>query len=177
DGNVVLAVNGEIYNHQQLRNTFPNYEFTTQSDSEDILALYLTKGSAFIEDLNGIFGFALYDARDDSFLIARDHMGIIPLYYGKDEEGQLFVASELKSLEGFCVEIAQCPPGHYLSSKEGSEPKKWYVRDWGAYDAVKDNETDIAKLRQALEDAVQRQLMSDVPYGVLLSGGLDSSVI
>ncbi|NGM66943.1 asparagine synthase B [Sphingobacterium sp. SGR-19] len=177
DGNVVLAVNGEIYNHQQLRNTLPNYEFTTQSDSEVILALYLAKGASFIEDLNGIFGFALYDARDNSFLIARDHMGIIPLYYGKDESGQLFVASELKSLEGFCVEIAQFPPGHYLYSKEGSEPKKWYVRDWESYDAVKDNETDVAKLRQALEEAVQRQLMSDVPYGVLLSGGLDSSVI
>src|SRR5690606_14048908 len=134
------------------------------------------KGSAFIEDLNGIFGFALYDARDDSFLIARDHMCIIPLYYGKDEEGQFFVASELKSLEGFCVEIAQFPPGHYLASEEGSEPKKWDVRVWGAYDAVKDSETDIAKLRQASEDAVQRQLMADVPYGVLLSGGLDSSV-
>ncbi|MBD1431412.1 asparagine synthase B [Sphingobacterium sp. DN00404] len=177
DGNVVLAVNGEIYNHQQLRNTLPNYEFTTQSDSEVILALYLAKGASFIEDLNGIFGFALYDARDDSFLIARDHMGIIPLYYGKDENGQLFVASELKSLEGFCVEMAQFPPGHYLYSKEGSEPQKWYVRDWESYDVVKDKETDLTKLRQALEDAVQRQLMSDVPYGVLLSGGLDSSVI
>jgi len=177
DGNVVLAVNGEIYNHQQLRNTLPNYEFTTQSDSEVILALYLAKGASFIEDLNGIFGFALYDARNDSFLIARDHMGIIPLYYGKDENGQLFVASELKSLEGFCREIAQFPPGHYLYSKDGNEPKKWYTRDWESYDVVKDKETDLAKLRQALEDAVQRQLMSDVPYGVLLSGGLDSSVI
>jgi len=177
DGNVVLAVNGEIYNHQQLRNTLPTYEFTTHSDSEVILALYLAKGTSFIEDLNGIFGFALYDARDDSFLIARDHMGIIPLYYGKDESGQLFVASELKSLEGFCVEIAQFPPGHYLYSKEGSEPRKWYSRDWESYDAVKGSETDLSKLRRALEDAVQRQLMSDVPYGVLLSGGLDSSVI
>ncbi|PRD57190.1 asparagine synthase B [Sphingobacterium gobiense] len=177
DKSVVLAVNGEIYNHQQLRNTLPNYEFTTQSDSEVILALYLAKGPSFIEDLNGIFGFALYDSRDNSWLVARDHMGIIPLYYGKDEQGQLFVASELKSLEGFCVEIAQFPPGHYLSSKEGNEPKKWYIRDWESYDVVKNNETDIAKLRQALEDAVQRQLMSDVPYGVLLSGGLDSSVI
>ncbi len=177
DGNVVLAVNGEIYNHQQLRNTLPNYEFTTQSDSEVILALYLAKGASFIEDLNGIFGFALYDARNNSFLIARDHMGIIPLYYGKDENGQLFVASELKSLEGFCREIAQFPPGHYLYSKDGNEPKKWYTRDWESYDVVKDKETDLAKLRQALEDAVQRQLMSDVPYGVLLSGGLDSSVI
>lgn len=177
DGTVVLAVNGEIYNHQQLRNTLPNYEFTTQSDSEVILALYLAKGASFIEDLNGIFGFALYDARDNSFLIARDHMGIIPLYYGKDESGQLFVASELKSLEGFCIEIAQFPPGHYLYSKEGSEPRKWYVRDWESYEVVKENETDLSKLRRALEDAVQRQLMSDVPYGVLLSGGLDSSVI
>lgn len=177
DQNVVLAVNGEIYNHQQLRNTLPNYEFTTQSDSEVILALYQAKGTSFIEDLNGIFGFALYDARDNSWLVARDHMGIIPLYYGRDEEGQFFVASELKSLEGFCVEIAQFPPGHYLSSKEGSEPKKWYTREWEAYESVKDKETDIAKLRTALEEAVQRQLMSDVPYGVLLSGGLDSSVI
>lgn len=177
DGNVVLAVNGEIYNHQQLRNTLPHYEFTTQSDSEVILALYLAKGTSFIEDLNGIFGFALYDARDNSWLVARDHIGVIPLYYGKDEQGQFFVASELKSLEGFCVEIAQFPPGHYLSSKEGSEPQKWYTRDWESYNTVKDNETDITKLRQALENAVQRQLMSDVPYGVLLSGGLDSSVI
>ena len=177
DGKVVLAVNGEIYNHQQLRNTLPHYDFTTQSDSEVILALYLAKGPSFIEDLNGIFGFALYDSRDDSFLIARDHMGIIPLYYGKDEQEQLFVASELKSLEGFCVEIAQFPPGHYLSSKDGGELQKWYVREWESYDAVKDNDTDLGKLREALEGAVQRQLMSDVPYGVLLSGGLDSSVI
>lgn len=177
DGNVVLAVNGEIYNHQQLRNALPNYEFTTQSDSEVILALYLAKGSSFIEDLNGIFGFALYDARDNSFLIARDHIGVIPLYYGRDKQGQFFVASELKSLEGFCVEIAQFPPGHYLSSKEGAEPKKWYTREWESYETVKDNATDLKKLRTALEEAVQRQLMSDVPYGVLLSGGLDSSVI
>ncbi|WP_437921636.1 asparagine synthase B [Sphingobacterium sp. LRF_L2] len=177
DGKVVLAVNGEIYNHQQLRDTLPHYQFATQSDSEVILALYLEKGPSFIEDLNGIFGFALYDGRDDSYLVARDHMGIIPLYYGKDAEGQLFVSSELKSLEGFCVEIDQFPPGHYLYSKEGGSLTKWYVRDWEAYDTVKDNETDIAKLRNALEEAVQRQLMSDVPYGVLLSGGLDSSVI
>lgn len=177
DGKVVLAVNGEIYNHQQLRNSLPHYHFATQSDSEVILALYLEKGPAFIEELNGIFGFALYDSRDNSFLVARDHMGIIPLYYGKDEEGQIFVASELKSLEGFCVEIDQFPPGHYWSSAESTTPIRWYKRDWETYETVKDNETDLTKLRQALEDAVQRQLMSDVPYGVLLSGGLDSSVI
>src|SRR5690606_1533915 len=177
DGKVVLAVNGEIYNHQALRNALPHYNFTTQSDSEIILALYLEKGTAFLEDLNGIFAFALYDSRDGSYMAARDHMGIIPLYYGSDEAGQFFVASELKSLEGFCSQIEQFPPGHYLYSKEGSLLQKWYKRDWEAYDAVQDAETDIAVLRQALEDAVYRQLMSDVPYGVLLSGGLDSSVI
>ncbi|VTQ03048.1 asparagine synthase B [Sphingobacterium daejeonense] len=177
DGQVVLAVNGEIYNHQELRNSLPNYQFSTQSDSEVVLALYLEKGQSFVEELNGIFGFALYDAREDSFFIARDQMGIIPLYYGKDEFGQFFVASELKSLEGFCTEIEQFPPGHYLYSKESLEPQRWYKREWESYDAVKDNETDIAKLRKGLEDAVHHQLMSDVPYGVLLSGGLDSSVI
>ncbi|MFD1166745.1 asparagine synthase B [Sphingobacterium daejeonense] len=177
DGQVVLAVNGEIYNHQELRNSLPNYQFSTQSDSEVVLALYLEKGPSFVEELNGIFGFALYDAREDSFFIARDQMGIIPLYYGKDEFGQFFVASELKSLEGFCSEIEQFPPGHYLYSKESLEPQRWYKREWESYDAVKDNETDIAKLRKGLEDAVHHQLMSDVPYGVLLSGGLDSSVI
>ena len=177
DGQVVLAVNGEIYNHKELRNSLPNYQFSTQSDSEVVLALYLEKGPAFVEELNGIFGFALYDSRDDSFFIARDHMGIIPLYYGKDEYGQVFVASELKSMEGFCTEIEQFPPGHYLYSKEGLEPKRWYSRDWESYDTVQDSETDIAKLRKGLEDAVYHQLMSDVPYGVLLSGGLDSSVI
>lgn len=177
DGQVVLAVNGEIYNHQELRNSLPNYQFSTQSDSEVVLALYLEKGPAFVEELNGIFGFALYDAREDTFLIARDHMGIIPLYYGKDEWGQLFVASELKSLEGYCTEIAQFPPGHYLYSKNGLTPQRWYTRDWEQYETVSDNETSIADLRQGLEDAVKRQLMSDVPYGVLLSGGLDSSVI
>ncbi len=177
DGQVVLAVNGEIYNHQALRNSLAHYDFTTQSDSEVILALYLEKGPSFVEDLNGIFAFALYDARDDSFFIARDHMGIIPLYYGKDQYGQLFVASELKSLEGFCEQIDQFPPGHYLHSKEGQEPIQWYKRDWEQFSAVKDKDTDLGKLRQGLEDAVHRQLMSDVPYGVLLSGGLDSSVI
>lgn len=177
DGQVVLAVNGEIYNHQELRDSLPNYDFATQSDSEVVLALYLEKGPQFIEDLNGIFGFALYDARNDSFFVARDHMGIIPLYYGTDDKGQFFVASELKSLEGFCTTMDQFPPGHYISSIDSKEPKRWYSRQWESYDAVKDAETNITKLREALEAAVHRQLMSDVPYGVLLSGGLDSSVI
>ncbi len=177
DGKVVLAVNGEIYNHQELRNSLPHYNFSTKSDSEVILALYLEKGPSFVEDLNGIFGFALYDSRDGSYFVGRDHMGIIPLYYGQDDLGQFFVASELKSLEGFCSRIEQFPPGHYLYSREGREPKRWYIRDWEDYETVKDNETDLDTLRQALEEAVRRQLMSDVPYGVLLSGGLDSSVI
>lgn len=177
DGQVVLAVNGEIYNHQQLRNSLPNYNFATKSDSEVVLALYMEKGPTFVDELNGIFGFALYDSRNDSYFIARDHMGIIPLYYGYDADGQFFVASELKSLEGFCTKIEQFPPGHYIYSKESKEPQKWYSRDWETYDTVKNNKTDIDVLRAALEEAVHRQLMSDVPYGVLLSGGLDSSVI
>ncbi|MGJ1263305.1 asparagine synthase B [Sphingobacterium spiritivorum] len=177
DGQIVLAVNGEIYNHKELRATLPDYEFSTNSDSEVVLALYQAKGPSFIEDLNGIFAFALYDASKDIFLVARDHMGIIPLYYGTDDQGQFFVSSELKSLEGFCTQMDQFPPGHYLYSADGLTPQRWYQRDWDAYDTVKNADTDIDKLRTALEDAVHRQLMSDVPYGVLLSGGLDSSVI
>ncbi|SEL16140.1 asparagine synthase B [Parapedobacter koreensis] len=177
NGNIVLAVNGEIYNHQQLRNQLPDYAFSTQSDCEVILALYQEKGPDFIEDLNGIFAFALYDVEKDAYLIARDHIGVIPLYIGWDTQGTFFVSSELKALEGYCSRIETFPPGHYLYSKEGNEPRKWYTRDWEQYDNVKDNVTDIDTLRKALEDAVHRQLMSDVPYGVLLSGGLDSSVI
>jgi asparagine synthase (glutamine-hydrolysing) len=142
-----------------------------------ILALYRAKGSAFLEDLNGIFAFALYDKENECYLIARDHMGIIPLYMGWDTFGNFYVASELKALEGTCNKIEEFLPGHYLYSKEGHELKRWYKRDWQDYDAVKNNTSDIGQLRKALEDAVHRQLMSDVPYGVLLSGGLDSSVI
>jgi len=177
DGKVVLAVNGEIYNHQELRNQLPHYNFLTQSDSEVILALYLEKGPTFVEELNGIFAFALYDSEKEVYFIARDHMGIIPLYYGYDEKGQFFVASELKSLEGFCTQIEQFPPGHYLYSAVSEVPQPWYSRAWESYEAVQDAETDMETLRTALEQAVHRQLMSDVPYGVLLSGGLDSSVI
>ena len=176
DGNQVLAANGEIYNHQQLREPFKGrYEFQTQSDCEVILALYREKGTEFLDDLNGIFGFALYDATDDSYLIARDHMGIIPLYMGWDQDGTFYVASELKALEGYCTKIELFPPGHYLHSSTG-ELTRWYSRDWMDYEAVKDNESSIDELREALDAAVHRQLMSDVPYGVLLSGGLDSSV-
>jgi len=175
DQKLILAANGEIYNHRELRKQFPDYKFQTESDCEVILALYQEKGVDFVDDMNGIFGFAIYDIEKDEYFIARDHMGIIPLYNGWDKNGTFYVASELKALEGICTKIELFPPGHYMSSKDG-EFIKWYKRDWTTYDAVKDNETSIAKVKQALEDAVHRQLMSDVPYGVLLSGGLDSSV-
>ncbi|MDR2228768.1 MAG: asparagine synthase B [Flavobacteriaceae bacterium] len=177
DGNLVLAVNGEIYNHLELRKEFPEYEFQTQSDCEVILALYQKHGKDFLEKLNGIFAFALYDIEKGTYLISRDHMGIIPLYRGWDAHGNFYVASELKALEGVCNKIEEFKPGHLLYSEDGEEYQQWYSRDWESFDTVKDNSTDIAALRKGLEDAVHRQLMSDVPYGVLLSGGLDSSII
>ena len=177
DGKLVLAVNGEIYNHREIRKHFEGkYEFITQSDCEVILALYREKGPDFLEDLNGIFAFALYDVENNCFLIGRDHIGIIPLYQGWDSDGAYYVASELKALEGHCNKIEEFLPGQYLYSPDG-ETTKWYTRDWMDYATVKDNLSDVQKLRRALEDAVERQLMSDVPYGVLLSGGLDSSII
>lgn len=175
DKKLILAANGEIYNHKVLRAQFPDYKFQTESDCEVILALYKEKGVDFVDEMNGIFGFAIYDVDKDEYFIARDHMGIIPLYMGWDQHGTFYVASELKALEGVCTKIELFPPGHYMSSKDG-ELVQWYKRDWEDFDAVKDNETSIAEVKQALEDAVHRQLMSDVPYGVLLSGGLDSSV-
>lgn len=175
--NLVLAINGEIYNHQQLKKNYPDYNFLTELDSEVILALYQEKGIDFIEELNGIFAFCLYDIENDSYFIARDHIGIIPLYLGWDEEGTLFVASELKALEGVCVKYEEFKPGHYIYSKDGQQMQRWYKRDWEHYENVKDNPADLDVLRKGLEDAVHRQLMSDVPYGVLLSGGLDSSII
>jgi len=177
DKTLVLAANGEIYNHRELRKQFEGkYEFKTQSDCEVILALYQEKGVDFIDEMNGIFGFAIYDVTNDSYFIARDHMGIIPLYIGWDQNGTFYVASELKALEVVCTKIELFPPGHYMSSTDGKFVK-WYSRDWSEYNAVKDNETSIAEVKEALEAAVKRQLMSDVPYGVLLSGGLDSSVV
>ncbi|MEL6304276.1 MAG: asparagine synthase B [Bacteroidota bacterium] len=176
DGQLVLAANGEIYNHQELRKRFEGkYEFKTQSDCEVILALYKEMGPDFVDEMNGIFGFAIYDAAKDEYFVARDHMGIIPLYIGWDRNGTFYVASELKALEGVCTKIELFPPGHYLHSADG-EFKRWYQRDWMEYEAVKENETSIQAIKDALEAAVHRQLMSDVPYGVLLSGGLDSSV-
>lgn len=177
DHKQVLAVNGEIYNHREIRAKYAGkYDFQTGSDCEVVLALYRERGCDFLEELSGIFAFALYDEEKDDFLIARDPIGVIPLYIGKDKDGMVYCASELKALEGFCDEYQPFPPGHYYRGSEG-ELKRWYTRDWEQYDAVKDNEARVEDVRNALEDAVKRQLMSDVPYGVLLSGGLDSSVI
>ena len=177
DKKQVLAVNGEIYNHQEIRRRYAGrYEFKTGSDCEVILALYRDKGIDFLEDISGIFAFALYDEERDEFLIARDPIGVIPLYIGYDDDGTVYVASELKSLEGQCERYEPFLPGHYYWSKEPGI-KRYYKRDWMAYDAVKDNEASVDAIHDALKAAVKRQLMSDVPYGVLLSGGLDSSVI
>ena len=177
DRNLILAVNGEIYNHQEIRNRYEaTYEFQTHSDCEVILPLYREKGPAFLEEMNGIFAFALFDREKDCYFIARDHIGIIPLYMGWDQFGNFYVASELKALEGVCKKIEEFLPGHYLFSRDGVM-KKWYTRDWMDYTAVENNKTSIDHLRSAMEASVHRQLMSDVPYGVLLSGGLDSSVV
>ncbi|MBO5613980.1 MAG: asparagine synthase B [Prevotella sp.] len=202
DGKKVLAVNGEIYNHQDLRRKLAGmYDFQTGSDCEVILALYQLYGTDFIDKLNGIFAFVLYDAEKEAWLIARDHIGIIPLYIGHDKDGTVYAASELKALEGQCDEYEPFPPGHYISSHTSPQPspkeressplggvrggncelKRWYQRDWFHYDAMKwatSNEQEaVSMVRDGLKAAVKRQLMSDVPYGVLLSGGLDSSVV
>ena len=188
DHKQVLAVNGEIYNHQEIRRRYAGkYDFQTGSDCEVILALYREKGIDFLEDLSGIFAFALYDQEADEFLIARDPIGVIPLYIGCDADGKVYVASELKALEGQCEHYEPFLPGHYYWSAERQRvgerssgmpgQKRYYKRDWMEYDAVKDNPASVEAIHDALEGAVKRQLMSDVPYGVLLSGGLDSSVI
>ena len=176
DGRLILTVNGEIYNHRELREELKNdYAFQTGSDCEVILALYQKYGKDFIEKLNGIFAFALYDEAEDTYLIARDPIGVIPLYIGHDDEGHLLVSSELKGLEGFASEYRPFPPGYYFFSRD-KDYTRWYERDWMDYDNVKDNPASVQALHDALEAAVRRQLMSDVPYGVLLSGGLDSSI-
>ena len=162
----VLAVNGEIYNHQEIRRRYAGqYEFQTGSDCEVML-----------ENLSGIFAFVLYDEVQETFLIARDPIGVIPLYIGYDSDGKVYVASELKALEGQCERYEPFLPGHYYWSGEPGM-KRYYQRDWFDYDAVRDNPASTGEIRESLATAVKRQLMSDVPYGVLLSGGLDSSVI
>lgn len=189
DNTIILAANGEIYNHKEIRKEFEGkYNFKTQSDCEVIIPLYKAYGKDFIEKLSGIFAFALYDSKNDVYLIARDEIGVIPLYQGWDKSGRYYVASELKALEGECVSIQEFPNGCYYYSKD-KEPVRWYKRSWESYENVKNmpkatdekgeiiNPVIIEKVRNGLEEAVRKQLMSDVPYGVLLSGGLDSSII
>lgn len=177
NGKQVLAVNGEIYNHKQLADDLAEpYPFKTRSDCEVILPLFQQKGVSFVDELEGMFSFVLYDEEQDSYLIARDHMGIIPLYTGYDEHGNFYVASEMKALAPICKTISEFPPGHYLWSKDG-QITKYYKRDWMEYDAVKDNTTNLDDLRVAFEKSVKSHMMSDVPYAVLLSGGLDSSLV
>ncbi|WP_428772072.1 asparagine synthase B [Vibrio sp.] len=172
----ILAVNGEIYNHKEIRARYEGkYEFQTDSDCEVILALYQDLGMDMLEELNGIFAFVLYDEEKDQYLIGRDHIGIIPLYHGHDEHGNYYVASEMKALVPVCKTISEFPPGCYFSSGD-SEPQRYYIRDWNEYAAVAGNSTSKEELTEALEAAIKRQLMTDVPYGVLLSGGLDSSI-
>jgi asparagine synthase (glutamine-hydrolysing) len=178
DGAQALAVNGEIYNHRELRAGLRQpYAFRTESDCEVILALYRERGADFLDALNGIFAFVLFDAARDRYLIARDHLGIVPLYIGRDAEGTLHVASEMKALVPVCPDVREFPPGHVLDSSVDAEPRPWYIRAWREYEAVRGGPTDPTGVRASLEDAVRRQLMCDVPYGVLLSGGLDSSII
>ncbi|WP_206485616.1 asparagine synthase B [Thalassotalea sp. G2M2-11] len=173
----VLAVNGEIYNHKALASELSqDYQFQTGSDCEVILPLYQEHGASFIDKLQGMFAFCLYNETDNSYLIARDHIGIIPLYTGYDEDGNFYVASEMKALMPLCKTVSEFPPGHLLDSRTG-ELTKYYKRNWQEYKAIKDNHTSKERIREALEDSVKSHLMTDVPYGVLLSGGLDSSLI
>ena len=177
DGLALLTVNGEIYNHRELRGRLAEpYEFQTASDCEVILPLWREKGAALLDDLDGIFAFALWDGAARRYLIARDPVGVIPLYWGRDQRGQLFVASELKALEGVCPSYEEFPPGSYFDSAVG-EVRRYWRPGWREYEAVAGKPVDVYALRAAFEAAVERQLMSDVPYGVLLSGGLDSSLV
>jgi asparagine synthase (glutamine-hydrolysing) len=174
--NLILSVNGEIYNQKVLRSEFPDYPFKTSSDCEPILPLYERHGAAFLNKLSGIFAFALYDKRTNDFLIARDPIGVEPLYTGRDEHGNLYVASEMKALIQFCRVIEDFPPGHFLT-RNLDKPVRYYNPGWRSFEAVEPVPLDLPRLREALEAAVHQQLMCDVPFGVLISGGLDSSVI
>jgi asparagine synthase (glutamine-hydrolysing) len=173
----VLAVNGEIYNHRELRDRYPDHQFATDSDCEVILPLYLERDLEGLSELNGIFAFVLYDIERDRYVVARDPIGVIPLYTGRDEHGNFYVASEMKALTPICRSVEEFPPGHVLDSAAGLDPVPFYEPSWTEYEALRREGLGTAQVRESLQDAVHRQLMSDVPYGVLLSGGLDSSII
>ncbi|MGY6588923.1 MAG: asparagine synthase B [Wenzhouxiangella sp.] len=175
DGLHVLGVNGEIYNHRELRRELADYDFQTHSDCEVILALYRKHGTDFLHRLNGIYAFVLWDEEAQRYLVGRDPIGVIPLYHGRDDDGLLWVASELKAIEPLCRQVHLFPPGHLLDSRDG-QIRRWYQPAWRAVEQA-NQPAEPAKLRAALEAAVHRQMMCDVPYGVLLSGGLDSSLV
>ncbi|MFC5440194.1 asparagine synthase B [Rhodanobacter ginsenosidimutans] len=180
DGELALAVNGEIYNHRELR-AASSYDFTTGSDCEVINALYREQAATdaagdFVNKLNGIFAFALWDGTAKRYVIARDPIGVCPLYWGHDAQGRLCVASEMKALATLCADVAPFPPGHVYDSAVG-ELRQYYKKDWREYANTRGHDLTPAALREAFEQAVHRQLMTDVPYGVLLSGGLDSSLV
>ena len=177
DGALALAVNGEIYNHRQLERALTQaYDFQTGSDCEVINALYRESGAEGIARLNGIYAFALWDAAQGRFLIARDPMGVCPLYWGHDADGRLWVASEMKALARHCADVAPFPPGHVFDSAVG-ELVAFHEKPWREYEATQGVAVSPGALRAGFEQAVHRQLMTDVPYGVLLSGGLDSSLV
>ena len=186
-GDLALLVNGEIYNHKQLGQAeVSHYQFQTQSDCEVILGMYSDdreSGEVSAEQiekrlnqLEGMFAFILFDDASKRYLIARDPIGIIPLYYGYDDKRRLYVASEMKSLVDVCQEVSSFPPGHYLDSSQG-EIKSYFEPEWKQYDHVAKNTADPADIRDAMIESVKKHMMSDVPYGVLLSGGLDSSIV
>ena len=177
DKNLILTVNGEIYNHLSIRNDKSiKYDYQTNSDCEVILSLYKNKSIDFLNDINGIFSFIIYDKNNNSILVARDPIGVIPLYMGSDKNGNLLFASEMKCLVGICNDIKEFPPGTYMNEKL-KYPVKYYTKSWMNYNNVSENKTIVKNIKKSLEDSVKRQLMSDVPFGVLLSGGLDSSII
>lgn len=182
DGRLVLAVNGEIYNHRALEQSLEQpYDFQTGSDCEVINALYRQtaetgRTGAWLDRLNGIFAFALWDRERQRYLIARDPLGVCPLYWGHDDAGRLCVASEMKAIAPTCADVAPFPPGHVYDSASG-ELQRYYDRPWRDHEATRDVAVSPKALREAFEAAVHRQLMCDVPYGVLLSGGLDSSLV
>ena len=158
DRKQILAVNGEIYNHREIREKYSGkYQFMTGSDCEVILALYRDHGINFLEEISGIFAFALYDEEKDEFLIARDPIGVIPLYIGHDADGTVYCASELKALEGFCDEYEPFLPGHYYYSKEG-KMKKWYNREWNSYESVAENYTPkVSNLTKLSCDSIEKE--------------------
>jgi len=176
--NLVLCANGEIYNHHLLWDSLascPNPQ--TRSDCEVILPLYREYGPGLLGQLKGMFAFVLFDAQKNQFLIARDPIGIVPLYFGKNRDGQLFVSSEMKALIDCCETIEEFPPGHYMTQKQ-DRPKRYFKEPWFDYQNVRNNpKPDPKAVQSALEQSVKSHLMTDVPYGVLLSGGLDSSII